>query len=279
MHSALRQRSIILDGHGGHSVFISYWRQLSGDLAMLVCKDLTEHHFDTFMDVENLDSGEFERTILSQIEAREHFIVLLQPGSLDRIGEDGDWLRREIAHALAHHRNVVPVTAHGFEFRRDLVLPADIARLSSFNALPIPPGLLQEAMERLRTRFLKMPSKPVAPPRPDTSVVVGLARQAMARSGKLPSGDAPLVLSAPQLTGVSGNPLEVQLTWSEVRGASEYVLERAGDVDPMSFREVYRGPNRSYKRAGPQGSSRTWHSCSTESAPASTAKLGDGATL
>jgi hypothetical protein len=93
---------------GSSSVFISYRRQLSEQLALLVRMELTEHHFDTFVDLKNLDSGEFKRTILSQIEAREHFIVLLQPGSLDRIGEDDDWLRREIAHALAHDRNVVP---------------------------------------------------------------------------------------------------------------------------------------------------------------------------
>jgi hypothetical protein len=149
-------------GMGGPSVFISYRRQLSEMLALLVRKDLAEHSFDTYVDLENLDSGEFERTILSQIEAREHFIVLLQPGSLDQIGEAGDWLRREIAHALTHRRNVVPVTANGFEFRRDLVLPSDVARLPSFNAVPIQSGYFDAAMERLRTRFLK-PSKSPAP--------------------------------------------------------------------------------------------------------------------
>ena len=154
-----------LGGHGGPLCLHLDRRQLSEELAMLVRKDLIEYQFDTFMDVENLDSGEFERMILSQIEVREHFIVLLQGGSLDRIGEDGDWLRREIAHALAHDRNVVPVIAHGFEFRRDLVLPPDVARLPSLNALPIQRGYFDEAMKRLRTRFLKMPSKPVARPR------------------------------------------------------------------------------------------------------------------
>jgi hypothetical protein len=126
----------------------------------LVRNDLTEHRFNTFVDLENLDSGEFERVILSQIEAREHFIVLLEPGSLDQIDKDGDWLRREIAHALGHRRNVVPVTAKGFEFRRDLVLPPDVARLASFNAVTIPPVYFDAAMELLRTRFLKMPSNP-----------------------------------------------------------------------------------------------------------------------
>jgi hypothetical protein len=143
----------------GRSVFISYRRKLSESLALLVYKDLIEHRFDAFMDFENLDSGEFDGRILSQIEAREHFIVVLEPGSLDRISQDGDWLRREIAHALAHGRNVVPVTK-GFEFSHDLVLPRDVARLASFNAIHIPPGYFDAAMERLRTRFLKMSSNP-----------------------------------------------------------------------------------------------------------------------
>jgi hypothetical protein len=120
----------------------------------LVRNDLIEHGFDAFIDVENLDSGEFVRRVLSQIEAREHFVVLLQPGSLDRIGEDDDWLHREIAHALAHGRNVVPVTADGFEFRRDLVLPPDMAVLPSLNAVIIQPDYFPAAMEKLRTRFL-----------------------------------------------------------------------------------------------------------------------------
>lgn len=128
----------------------------------MVRDDLIEHGFDTFMDVENLDSGEFVRKILSQIEAREHFIVLLQPGSLDQISEDGDWLHREIAYALAHNRNVVPVTADGFKFRRDLVLPTDVAGLPSLNAIVIPPDYFPAAMEKLRTRFLKTPPKPPA---------------------------------------------------------------------------------------------------------------------
>ena len=53
------------------------------------------------MDVGSLGSGAFEPVILREIEARTHFLVLLEPGSLDRIGEPGDWLRREIAHALS----------------------------------------------------------------------------------------------------------------------------------------------------------------------------------
>jgi hypothetical protein len=241
-----------MDGCGGRSVFISYRRQLSEPLAVAVRKELTEHKFDVFMDVRNLDSGEFERTILGQIETREHFIVLLQPGSLDRISENGDWLRREIAHALAHSRNVVPVTADGFEFRRGLKLPPDVARLPSFNAVSIQPGYYDEAFKRLRKRFLKTSPRPAAPLLPETRSVVEADRLLL--PPERPSGakfEFPALL-APKLTATQES-FRVQLTWSAVLGAQEYVLERATDLkDPTSFAEVYRGPNRSYD-AGPMG--------------------------
>jgi hypothetical protein len=173
---------------GGRSVFISYRRKLSERLALLVRNNLIEHHFDTFMDIQNLDSGEFGLTILRQIGAREHFIVLLEPGSLDHIGDDGDWMRREIAFALAYGRNnVVPVTAGGFEFRRDLVLPPDVARLPSFQAASIPKELqfFETAMEMLRTQFLKIPSSPAAPPPPEIRrFAPGSAREALYQSNQ-----------------------------------------------------------------------------------------------
>ena len=167
---------------GGRSVFISYRRQLSWQLAKLVHANLVEHKFDAFMDFKNLDSGEFDQRILREIEARMHFIVLLEPGSLDRIGEDGDWLRREIAHALAYGRNVIPVTASSFEFRRDLVLPPDVARLPTFNAVVVAtqPEYFEAAMERLRTRFLKVRKTT------DREAIRAFLEQAT--SGDLPSG-------------------------------------------------------------------------------------------
>lgn len=239
-------------GVAGRRVFISYRRQLSWPLAQLVYHNLVEHDFDAFMDVKNLDSGEFDRRILSEIEARMHFIVLLEPGSLDRIGEGGDWLQREIAHALRHGRNVVPVTAREFEFRHDLVLPPDVARLPSLQGVTVAtqPEYFNAAMKLLRTKFLK--PKPLAPARPvSRSDQRPRATQAPARPVELSSARAP-VLPAPQLVGrvQLGQRLEekdqVQLTWSEVSGADEYVLECTFMGMKESFWEMYRGPDRSY---------------------------------
>jgi len=237
----------------GRSVFISYRRQLSWQLAQLVHRNLIEHDFDAFMDIKNLDSGEFDRRILSEIEARMHFIVLLEPGSLDRIGEDGDWLRREIAHALAHDRNVVPVTARGFELRRDLMLPPDVARLPSLNGVAVAqqPEYFNAAMKRLRTKFLKIPPKPAIPPRPVTR---SDQRARVTQAPRRPSSSASaLILPAPQLTGERerGDAGWVRLSWSEVSGASEYVLERSNNSRGNFFNEVYRGPDRSHNELPP----------------------------
>ena len=69
--------------------------------------------------------SEFAYKLRKSGQAREHFVVVLVPGSLDRIGEEGDWLRREVALALAQDLNVAPVTADGFQFSRDLRLPPE----------------------------------------------------------------------------------------------------------------------------------------------------------
>ena len=197
---------------GGRSVFISYRRQLSWQLAQLVRDNLVEHDFDTFVDIKNLDSGEFDRKILGQIETREHFIVLLQPGSLDRIGEKGDWLRREIAHALRRGRNVVPVTADGFKFPRDLALPPDVERLPSFQAVTVErPEYFNAAMKLLRKRFLKMPSRPAASSVPETRSVVEPGRHPLASPEALWNAKFSVpVLPAPVLT--SSDPVTLIVT-------------------------------------------------------------------
>jgi len=250
---------LAIAGAAGRRVFVSYRRQLSWQLAELVRKNLVEHDFDVFMDHKNLDSGEFDRRILSEIEARAHFIVLLEAGSLDRIDENGDWLRREIAHAIAHSRNVVPVFAEGFKFRRDLVLPPEVAKLPSFNGVAVAaqPEYFNAAMKRLRTRFLKKPPKPAAlpltPQRPASVGHAGVGPSSEASSAGAPVLPAPHLTGLRRLGGLGTLRPEVQLTWSEVPGADEYRLEREFRLERQvrgglqRFEEVYRGPRRSYK--------------------------------
>jgi len=120
------------------TVFISYRRRTSWATARLLFLDLVNAGFDAFMDMENIGSGEFESSILAQISARAHFVLVLEPGSLEGVDRSDDWLRREIAHTLACERNVVPVITSGYSFDSNFVLPPDIARIYRLNALSMP---------------------------------------------------------------------------------------------------------------------------------------------
>jgi tetratricopeptide (TPR) repeat protein len=140
------------------TVFISYRREVSSFVARTIFLDLKEHGYDVFMDVESMDSGTFDTIILNQIEARAHFLVLLTPGSVERCQEPGDWLRREIEFAMDKGRNIVPVLAHGFKFQDyEKYLTGKLGELPHYNGLPLYHEYFNEAMERLKTRFLKQP--------------------------------------------------------------------------------------------------------------------------
>jgi len=89
------------------TVFISY-RRTNAPWALAVYQDLTYHGYDAFFDYLGIVSGDFERVILENIRARAHFLVLLTPSALERCGNPGDWLRREIETGLEARRNIVP---------------------------------------------------------------------------------------------------------------------------------------------------------------------------
>jgi tetratricopeptide (TPR) repeat protein len=130
--------------------------------------NLRQHNYDVFWDVSSIDSGEFDNIILNQIAARTHFVVILTPGTLDScIHPDGsenkeDWLRREIERAIDLRRNIVPLLLENFNFKdAEKYLTGKLATLARYNALDVPWTYLEEAMQRLRTRYLKAPEQPV----------------------------------------------------------------------------------------------------------------------
>lgn len=141
-----------------NSAFISYRRNISGYPARAVFQDLRSHGIDAFMDIESIDSGQFETVILNQIAARPYFLIILGPGCLDRCADPGDWLRLEIEHAMSLDRIIVPLLTSNFDFNASYAKPyltGKIAKLSTFNAVNVPLDYFDEALERLRKRFLK----------------------------------------------------------------------------------------------------------------------------
>lgn len=142
----------------GDTVFISYRRNVSAFIARTVFMDLRQHNYDVFMDVEGIDSGQFDRVLLNEIERRGHFVLVLTPGSIERCVEPNDWLRREIEFAMELRRNIVPLLANGFTFAgSEAYLTGNLSELSKYNALNVPHDYFDAAMEKLRSRFLKQP--------------------------------------------------------------------------------------------------------------------------
>jgi tetratricopeptide (TPR) repeat protein len=76
-------------------------------------------------------------------------------------------LRREIETALVNQRNVVPLMLEGFEFGTPKIasqLTGRLALLKHYNGMRIPPNYFDEAMERMRSRYLNIPLTAVLHP-------------------------------------------------------------------------------------------------------------------
>jgi tetratricopeptide (TPR) repeat protein len=151
------------------TVFLSY-RRTNVAWALAIYQNLKHEGFDVFFDFQGIASGDFETVILESIRARAHFLVLLTPSALERCGEPGDWLRREIETALETKRNIVPLMFEGFEFGSPAIAPhlaGRLADLKRYNALSVPAEYFLEAMGRLRERHLNVSldtvRHPVAP--------------------------------------------------------------------------------------------------------------------
>ncbi len=149
-----------------NTVFISY-RRTNIFIARAVYQDLRANGYDCFLDYQSIDSGSFERVILNQVAARAHFVVILTPSAVERCVNPGDWVRREIEHAMDLKRNIVPLLFEDFEFRDAApYLTGKLSGLGGYNGVRVPADYFEEAMARLRSRFLSKPIEVVLHPTP-----------------------------------------------------------------------------------------------------------------
>jgi WD40 repeat protein len=129
--------------------FLSYRRESGADTARLIRAELLSRGLKSFLDVDDLGAYHFDESLLKRIEEAAHFILVLSPGALDRCANEGDWLRREIAHAISSQRNVVPVLKEGFHFPPREALPAELADLPRYNCVDYSHIYFQATMGRL----------------------------------------------------------------------------------------------------------------------------------
>jgi hypothetical protein len=255
------------------TVFISYRRKLNSWPARSIFGDLKTNGYDVFMDVESIDSGNFESIILNQIAARAHFLVVLTPGSLEQTKKSEDWMRREVEHAIELDRNVVPVMIGGFDFEIEAKkflwgqFPGRLERLRKFQGLNVHEEYFGAAMDKLRDRYLKEPIrfavtpapqselsevkrkiKKTADSSPDQSILAyfGQIKSAFSKffyADKNSSQPLAFTVAAPTLSEEFGS-----LKWTPVLGATDYVLgatdyvlETCRDQFFSEVHEVYKG--------------------------------------
>jgi len=129
-------------------VFISYRREDSQGLAGRLFDRLAQR-FGTdrvFRDVDTIDPGaKFAQVIGERIGGCDALVALIGKGWLDvkdgqgrrRLDLPNDFVKAEIAEALAHNKLVIPVLIEGTPMAARDALPAEIAVLADCNALPI----------------------------------------------------------------------------------------------------------------------------------------------
>lgn len=136
-------------------VFISY-RRVGGDItAKLICEALKNHGYTVFYDYDSLSGGYFDTRIFKAIKGCKDFVLVLPPNSLDRCVQKDDWVRQEIACALKHNKNIIPVLLPGFEFPKHL--PADISDVARYNGVEFVMAYFDSTMDAIMD---KMRSKP-----------------------------------------------------------------------------------------------------------------------
>jgi len=144
-----------------YDVFLSYRRDGGETMAILLRDRLSAKGYRVFLDIESLNSGRFNEKLFSVIEECTDVIFVCSKNSLDRCINEGDWVRMEIAHALKHGKNIVPVLLRGFEWPD--TLPGDIDALRMQNGINAGSNeYFDAAIDRLATKFLA--SVPAAPP-------------------------------------------------------------------------------------------------------------------
>jgi len=118
-----------------YDVFISYRRQSDSQTARLIRSELRHQGLRVFLDVDDLTPGIFDRALLDRIANSPNFLIILSARSLEHCGEEGDWMRQEIAQAVRTKRNIVPITMPDFQFPEPASLPPEIRVLSNHQSV------------------------------------------------------------------------------------------------------------------------------------------------
>ncbi|WP_432616909.1 toll/interleukin-1 receptor domain-containing protein [Butyricicoccus sp.] len=134
-----------------YDAFISYRRDNGFLMAQVIHDHLEERGIHCFLDLEELQSGKFDEKIYDSIQDSPNFILILQPGALDRCVDEKDWVRKEILAAVEKNKNIILVLCDGFHWPQHIYseLPEQVVKLENKNAVKSSQDYLTAMIQKL----------------------------------------------------------------------------------------------------------------------------------
>lgn len=141
-----------------YDIFISYRREGGYDTAKHLNDLLVGDGYRVSFDIDTLRNGDFDTQLLSRIEECKDFILIVDKHAFDRtldktFDPTKDWMRCELAHALKHNKNIIPVFLSGVTAFPD-GLPADIVNVTKKNGPEYSRYYFNDFYNVLKKRFL-----------------------------------------------------------------------------------------------------------------------------
>ena len=132
-----------------YQIFISYRRDGGDALAGRFADRFNALGYKVFYDVESMRSGTFNTQILDAIVQCSDVLLVLPPNALDRCINEDDWVRQELAFALKHNKNIIPIMMRGFEFPK--VLPADIDSIRNMEGVTASSEYFDAVIDKIKS--------------------------------------------------------------------------------------------------------------------------------
>ena len=146
-----------------YDVFISYRRDGGYDTAKHLNDLLVRDGYKVSFDIDTLRNGDFDTQLLSRIEECKDFILIVDKHAFDRtldknFDPNKDWLRCELAHALKHNKNIIPIFLSGVTGFPE-GLPADIVNVTKKNGPEYNRYYFNDFYGKLKSTFLTTRSR------------------------------------------------------------------------------------------------------------------------
>ena len=153
-----------------YKLFISY-RRKSWDFTHRLVADLRgKISADIFVDFNSIDSSDFERSILFHLRQADCVLVVVSEHTFsERIHEEGDWMRKEIAEALRLGKPTVLLAHEGRYPPPADQLPPDIGAIAGRQGIEFYPRYWDAAVKELVAfipQAIRNPPTPVVPSPP-----------------------------------------------------------------------------------------------------------------